>query len=190
MDRHELRELRKYQYFMLNSSYLIGLGILFGTVYLGSSLKVLFIIALFFSLFQLVFFLYKKEPFTFFSKKQKRILEYEKEKLGAEEWKKQQRVQFISIIVLILVLAYNANTLTEFDWIWLQETDFFVFITVTSLLLGILLNLTTMIRNRKLDRMDQYSLKGFTVNQLVIAVAIAMMFSFGMMWFIISLVMR
>ncbi|WP_026691693.1 hypothetical protein [Alteribacter aurantiacus] len=193
MDKKELKTLRMKQLLFVNGTLLLWFTFFFGLIFMFDvSTRIFFIV--------IAVILAVDGLFTITGKKKvagmggwvpsmKKIIAYEREKMG-DEWRKSSKNNGIWSIVLsglMLFQAWMARSGDTFSFA-LDRTNIIFFSSLVLVLL-LVINGTTLYHNWKVDRSDsQEDFKGYTKKMNLIGIGIGVLVGYVLIIVIINLV--
>ncbi|SFA70822.1 MULTISPECIES: hypothetical protein [unclassified Bacillus (in: firmicutes)] len=188
MNEERLKMLRKKHLIQMNMMALIGFGIFMLLLYNGITTRAMWISLILLTVFQLLFIVIKDMPIiTLFSKDWRELQDYEKTKLGGE-WKKQKKMHITSQMLLIVIGVFNAMVAGPNNKMLLEGNYAHLFYIFLFIILLLLINVSTVIHNRKLDKNE--NLEGYTKNMFKFSIITAIIFIIivftGMVLFLFS----
>ncbi|QFT89777.1 hypothetical protein FIU87_14030 [Bacillus sp. THAF10] len=177
MEENSIGQLRRKQLLFIN----LALGIIFFIIPVFAVFEIkLFYLTLFSLVVLLVTFVEQITKVSFLDKFfpfMKAIEEHEKEKLGIAEHKKQKRVVIISEVVVIFVLMLQVESM--YHQAVVMDFPMAVFILITLLVLGLVINIAHFLRVRKIDRAPSpENLKGYTMKSLAVQISVGVIIGF------------
>ncbi|WP_100403235.1 hypothetical protein [Bacillus sp. FJAT-42315] len=183
MKKEDLIQLRMFQLILLNvlmSVYLVIL-FLFGTS--GMKQSTFFLLLAGFMFFEGGVVVLKRVPSLYFvSKKMRRLIEYEKGKMG-EEWRKQQRYQGVSQLLIGCLFLLNAFLTfgTDIKMAFSQSVPIMIIIYLFAIFF---FNIMHAIQVRKVDQRPVSKWEGHTkrmikVNLIVLSIVVFTSFLIG-----------
>lgn len=170
MTREELKKLRIKQLLWLNGALIISVIIYVSLLNTNISMDAIqFGLGLFLLLIGITSVVTKRE-LLYLLPSMKKLMEYEKEKLG-DEWKRSRLTGgFMQIGLGLFFILLNMPPFSSEPF--LSSRTFILFIIGLSVVFTIVINLCVIAGYRKLDRKTTEELKGFTFKNILIGLII------------------
>lgn len=188
MERKELRHMRLKQVAILNGLYLTVMILYFIiTKLFVITFAHFFLVLGVVVLMQGVFGFIKGDSTKSIIPIIEQVAIYEKQKMGSE-WYKQRKVSYVWTLILSCILFLQSYMNWSYtDKVFQIDMMFMIIVTVLFL---VMLNITLIIHNRKVDRAtSELDMKGYTWKSNLIAVAVGIVFAFVMIFIIIFYIM-
>ncbi|WP_078394336.1 hypothetical protein [Shouchella patagoniensis] len=170
MTREELKKIRIKQLLWINGALIISFIIYVSLLTTNISMDAIqFGLGLFLLLTGISAIVIKRE-LLYLLPSMKKLMDYEKEKLG-EEWKRSRLTGgFMQIGLGLFFILLNMPPFSSEPF--LSSRTFILFIIGLSILVTVVVNLSVIAGYRKLDRKTTEELKGFTFKNLIIGLLI------------------
>ncbi|MBM7588069.1 MFS family permease [Bacillus pakistanensis] len=172
MGKNELLQLRKHQFLLMNSLMAVGFVLFLLAVYWEASRKTFLLGIVVIFLMQSIAAAKNGTPLvTVFSKKMKKLIEYEHEKLGAEA---KARMKMLVVFQSIMALLFF------FQWLLVPGNEPFIHSINPLYFIGLylfmlmILNIGLVIEQRKIDRKSDEELKGYTKQIMLYSIIIGL----------------
>ncbi|WP_349410008.1 hypothetical protein [Pseudalkalibacillus sp. SCS-8] len=169
MENERLIDLRRTQFLILNASVIVVFSAVIVAIALDVTLAEFTFVVAILTLIQSALYFVKGKSFSeVFSKKMNELMTYEKERMGAE-WRKQRRTNAIMQLFLGAVFLSNSIFLYD-DEMYADVANLFPYMFYFLLGLMVLINVTTFVHNRKVDRnkiKKGYTLRTFLLSLIV-----------------------
>ncbi|PAQ13946.1 hypothetical protein CD798_13175 [Bacillaceae bacterium SAOS 7] len=161
MKKEDLIQLRTHQFMVLNITMAVFFLVIFFMSVAGVEKAIFFLLIACVMFFQAGFIYFKKGlSMYFFSAKMRKLMDYEKEKLGSE-WSKQYRLHLtLQLLLGIMFLLY-----TFAYWGTNEEMEFRQHLLSTILIYvctSIFVNISHFFQVRKIDCSSNRELQGYT----------------------------
>lgn len=177
MKKEDLIQLRMFQLILLNVLMSVYLVIIFLLSASGMKQSSFFLLLAGFMFFEGGMVVLKQVPSVYFlSKKMRRLIEYEKGKMG-EEWRKQQRYQGVSQLLLGAIFLLNAFVAfdTNIKMAFSQSVPIMIIIYLFAIFL---FNIIHAIRVRKVDQRPVSEWEGHTKRMIKINLMVFLIVTF------------
>lgn len=173
MNVNEIASLRKYQFIWLNASMTVMYFMIMMAMELGVTMRIFYIGLTALLLVQIIATIKNKQPLLYtFSTKMRTLMLYEREKMGTE-WKAQQKVNAILQSFLIIMFLFQAWMMGNQPFYIEGEFLYYVYIYIFTVFL---VNISTFIHNRKVDKSTAEEMKGYTKKMLLFSVLFTVIF--------------
>ncbi|MBM7840729.1 hypothetical protein JOC54_004022 [Alkalihalobacillus xiaoxiensis] len=170
MSTKELWQLRKKQIFWLNGGLIVTLGTYITLLTMDISIDAIqFGVGLFFLLVGTVSVVTKREV-LYLLPSLKKLMEYEKDKLG-DEWNRSRLTgSFMQIGLGLLFILFNLPPFS--DNLFNPSTATVFFMIALFILIGMIANVSLLFGYHKIDRSTTEQLKGYTYKSVLIGALI------------------
>lgn len=173
MSTEELWKLRKKQLVWMNGGLIVSLGVYVTLLTMDISMDAIqFWVGLFLLISGTVSVVVKRE-LLYLLPSLKKLMDYEKEKLG-DEWNRSRlTASFMQIGLGLFFIILNFPPFTGEPFA--QSRIIFLFIIGLFILIGIIANISLLFGYRKMDRSTKEQLKGYTFKGVLIGFLIGIM---------------
>lgn len=176
MNATELAALRKYQFIWLNATMTVMYFVVMLIMEIGVTMRIFYIGLAVLLFIQVLGTIRNKQPLLYtFSRRMRTLMLYEQEKLGTE-WKAQQKVNAILQSFLIIMFLFQAWIMGNQPFYIKGEFIYYVCIYIFTVFL---VNTSTFIHNRKVDKSTVEEMKGYTKKMLLSSILFTVIFFIG-----------
>jgi glucan phosphoethanolaminetransferase (alkaline phosphatase superfamily) len=173
MKMEEISSLRKHQFILLNSGMAVMFFILIASMELGLSMRAFYAGLIVFMLAQVITTIRIQQPLLYvFSEKMRKLMQYEQEKMGTQ-WKTQQKLIVVLQSFLILMFLFQAWVMGDQPFYFPGERFYLAGVYLFTIAL---VNISTFIHNRKIDKQTAEELNGYTKKMLVFSLVFTALF--------------